>query len=133
MAWIDLICCLFTAEYLLLLLLLFLYPCVRVDRYGVSRSEILDRTEGGGEMAVRLAIGEAHVIQENRDYFSSHGVDLGALESHASNSKASARSTTTLLIKNLPHDVIEEELESMFGRYRHYLIVEHNNTNSREK
>jgi multiple RNA-binding domain-containing protein 1 len=44
------------------------------ERYGVSGSDILDRTEGGGEMAVRLAIGEAHVIQENRDYFSSHGM-----------------------------------------------------------
>lgn len=87
------------------------------ERYGVSGSDILDRTEGGGEMAVRLAIGEAHVIQENRDYFSSHGVDLTALESHASSSKASGRSTTTLLIKNLPHDVIEGELESMFSRF----------------
>ena len=82
----------------------------------MSRSEILDRSESGGEMAVRLAIGEAHVIQENRDYFSAHGVDLGSLESHASNSKASARSNTTLLVKNLPHDVIEEEIESMFSR-----------------
>lgn len=85
-------------------------------RYGVSRTDILDRSEGGGEMAVRLAIGEAHVVQENRDYFQAHGVDLGALESHASNNKASARSTTTLLVKNLPHDVIEEEIESMFSR-----------------
>jgi multiple RNA-binding domain-containing protein 1 len=32
------------------------------ERYGVARNEILDRTEGGGEMAVRLAIGEAQVM-----------------------------------------------------------------------
>jgi multiple RNA-binding domain-containing protein 1 len=90
--------------------------CYLTFRYGVNRSDILDTNEGGGEMAVRLAIGEAHVIQENRDYFSAHGVDLAALESSSSTSKAAARSNTTLLIKNLPHDVVTEELESMFSR-----------------
>jgi multiple RNA-binding domain-containing protein 1 len=89
---------------------------VRVYRYGVNRSDILDTAEGGGEMAVRLAIGESHVIQENRDYFAAHGVDIAALESSSSSSKAGARSTTTLLIKNLPHDCVAEELESMFNR-----------------
>ena len=59
------------------LIFIFSFLYFIIIRYGVDRSAILDRTEGGGEMAVRLAIGEAHVIQENRDYFSSHGVDLG--------------------------------------------------------
>ncbi len=61
------------------------------------------------------------MIQENRDFFAAHGVDLGALESsHAKDGngkKASSRSDTTMLIKNLPHDVVEDELEVMFGRF----------------
>jgi multiple RNA-binding domain-containing protein 1 len=86
------------------------------EKYGVERSDILDTKEGGGEIAVRLAVGEAMVIQENHAYFTSHGVDIAAIESISSSSKASARSTTTLLIKNLPHDLVEDELESMFSR-----------------
>ena len=31
------------------------------EKYGVNRSDILDRSESAGEMAVRLAIGEAQV------------------------------------------------------------------------
>jgi multiple RNA-binding domain-containing protein 1 len=52
------------------------------DKYGVARGDILDTDGvGGGEMAVRLAIGETHVIQENQEYFASHGVDIQVLES----------------------------------------------------
>lgn len=86
------------------------------DKYGLDRSDILDTAEAGGEMAVRLAIGEAHVIQENRDYFASHGVDIAALES-SNGVRAAARSTTTILIKNLPFDMIPDELESMFTSF----------------
>lgn len=35
------------------------------ERYGVARNEILDRADGGGEMAVRLAIGEAQVSESH--------------------------------------------------------------------
>lgn len=97
------------------------------DKYGVARGDILDTDGvGGGEMAVRLAIGETHVIQENQEYFASHGVDIQVLESAlrrgksekgAPKTEAAKRSTTTLLIKNLPHDLIEAELEDMFTKY----------------
>lgn len=87
------------------------------ETYGIKKSDILDTKESGGEMAVRLAIGEAQIIQENRDYFSAYGVDIAAIESHHSGNKANKRSTTTLLVKNLPHDTNAEELESMFARF----------------
>jgi multiple RNA-binding domain-containing protein 1 len=97
------------------------------DKYGVSRGDILDTDGvGGGEMAVRLAIGETHVIQENQEYFASHGVDIEVLESAlrrgksekgAGKTEAAKRSNTTLLIKNLPHDLVEAELEDMFTKY----------------
>lgn len=97
------------------------------DKYGVARGDILDTDGvGGGEMAVRLAIGETHVIQENQEYFASHGVDIQVLESAlrrgkaekgAAKTDAAKRSTTTLLIKNLPHDLVEAELEDMFTKF----------------
>ena len=85
--------------------------------YGVQKSDILDTNIKSGDMAVRLAVGETNIIQENRAYFSSHGVDITALESSGSSTKSSKRSTTTLLIKNLPHELVEEELESMFNKF----------------
>jgi hypothetical protein len=57
------------------------------------------------------------VIRENHEYFLNHGVDIEALEAFSSERKASHRSTTTILLKNLPHDCVENELESMFTRY----------------
>eukprot|EP01034_Spumella_vulgaris_P027596 gene27596-34340_t len=87
------------------------------DKYGISRSAILDTSEGGGELAVRLAIGETQVITENREYFLAHGVDISALESAHSDNRATKRSSTTILVKNLPFDLVEDEVESMFARF----------------
>jgi multiple RNA-binding domain-containing protein 1 len=89
------------------------------NQYGVSQSAIMDTGLTGGDMAVRLAIGESQVIQENKDFFSSHGVDLNALESlnSAERKQSGQRSTTTLLIKNLPTETVADELESMFARF----------------
>lgn len=114
----------------------------------MSRGDILDADGvGGGELAVRLAIGETQIIQENKEYFLSHGVDIDALESTLTNSKTAEiaskskrinnnsnnsnnsnsnsieRSKTTLLIKNLPHDVVSDELEEMFARYSINLLI----------
>lgn len=83
----------------------------------MSSADILDTTKSGGEMAVRLAIGESQIVGENRSYFASHGVDIDILESTHSTNKAAARSTTTLLVKNLPASAVPDELESMFARY----------------
>jgi multiple RNA-binding domain-containing protein 1 len=68
-------------------------------------------------MAVRLAIGEVQVVTENREFLAQHGVDIDALESNHSSNRAVARSTTTLLIKNLPATTVPDEIESMFARY----------------
>ena len=69
-----------------------------------------------GELAVRLAVGEAQVVADNRSYLLDRGVDLSALESTHSQAKASERSHTVILIKNLPHDADEDELHSLFAR-----------------
>jgi multiple RNA-binding domain-containing protein 1 len=56
----------------------------------------------GGDIAVRMAIGETKIIQDNTTFFAKHGVNMSALDSQLSNKKASRRSSTILLIKNLP-------------------------------
>jgi multiple RNA-binding domain-containing protein 1 len=68
-------------------------------------------------MAVRLAIGESQIIQETRDFFLSHGVDIDVLESFNSANKSAKRSNTAILIKNISHELVEDELESMFARF----------------
>ncbi len=68
-------------------------------------------------MAVRLAVAEVQVVTENKDFLAQHGVDIDALESTHSANRAVARSTTTLLVKNLPATTVSDEIESMFARY----------------
>jgi multiple RNA-binding domain-containing protein 1 len=107
----------------------------------LSGGDILDADGvGGGELAVRLAIGETHILQDNREYFLSHGVDIDILESALQNKKKDTgkgvassekkssvkevkRSGTTILIKNLPHDLNAEELEDMFARCVNTTII----------
>ena len=55
----------------------------------------------GGELAVRLAISETQILQENREYFQDHGVDISALESATSGNKAMKRSSTTILVSKM--------------------------------
>ena len=64
-------------------------------------------------MAVRLAIGETRIIQENKSYFAEHGVDLDALESAQSSTTKSKRSGTTILVKNLPHITQLEDITKL--------------------
>lgn len=46
-----------------------------------------------------------------------HGVNLAVLESHNSKDRASKRSNTTLLVKNLSHDTVSSELLEMFSKF----------------
>lgn len=84
----------------------------------MSRADIMDTSKvSGGELAVRLAISETQILQENREYFEAHGVDISALESATSTNKTIKRSNTTILVKNLPYDLVSSELEDLFAKY----------------
>ncbi|TDH69190.1 hypothetical protein CCR75_002286 [Bremia lactucae] len=91
------------------------------ERMGVKRGEILDKEQGN--MAVRLAIGETMLVKENKEFLAREGVDLeaieGALVKEASQQqiKKIERSTTVILIKNLPHTTEEEELAQLFRKH----------------
>jgi multiple RNA-binding domain-containing protein 1 len=87
------------------------------SRLGIHKGEILNVKDGlkSGDAAVRLAIGETTIIEENRQYFRKHGVDMEALVSlHSTDEGSIERSITSLLVKNLPHTTTLEELKQMF-------------------
>lgn len=87
------------------------------ERYQVNKATLLDTELKGGDVAVRLAIAETQILQENKDFFASHGINLDVLESqHSTTNQKVQRSSTTLLIKNLPPETNEEELEAMFAK-----------------
>ena len=93
------------------------------NRLGVSKGDVLNVKDGisSGNAAVRLALGETHIITENIAFFEEHGVDVTALESKSNDRKggsgsisAPTRSKTMILVKNLPYDTTLEELTKVF-------------------
>lgn len=71
-------------------------------------------------MAVRLAVGETHLVKENKEYFEQEGIDLSALESSKTKKggkSADERSNTIILVKNLPYSTEVAELARRFGAF----------------
>lgn len=69
------------------------------------------------DLPVRMALGEAHVIALTKASLAEAGVDVAALEASAAQSGKSAvdqpgsdRSSTTLLVKNLPYTATEADI-----------------------
>ena len=94
------------------------------ERLGLRKGDILGVKDklSSGDAAVRLALGETQIIEENREYFRQHGVDMEALVSandgsngnQSGTAKSKKRSKTAILVKNLPFDTRVEELEKLF-------------------
>jgi multiple RNA-binding domain-containing protein 1 len=86
----------------------------------VSKSELLD-PESGSSMAVRLALGETNIIKETKAFLEAEGVSLEALKGHYN--KSISRSSTVILVKNIPTNTQVEELRSLFGPFGSLLRV----------
>lgn len=84
------------------------------DRYSIDKGELLD-ARSDANLAVRLALGETHVIHETKEYLKKEGVDLDVLVLHSN--KRVLRSATTFLVKNLPYNTTFSELRKLFGKY----------------
>ncbi|XP_075481451.1 multiple RNA-binding domain-containing protein 1-like isoform X1 [Primulina tabacum] len=85
-------------------------------KYGVSKSELLDRESD--DLAVQIALGETQVIAETKKALSSAGVNIASLEEFASGrSDGLKRSNHAILVKNLPYSSSENELVNMFGKF----------------
>uniref|UniRef100_A0A8C5AKZ4 RRM domain-containing protein n=1 Tax=Gadus morhua TaxID=8049 RepID=A0A8C5AKZ4_GADMO len=79
------------------------------EKYNTTKSQVLDH-ESRGSVAVRMALGETQIVQETRQFLLDNRVSLDSF-SQAS----AARSTTVVLVKNLPAGVTQEELEAVFA------------------
>lgn len=98
------------------------------ERLGLRKGDIMavkDRLSSG-DAAVRLALGETAVIEENRKYFEYHGYNMEALVSLSQDKESSGqdphvastkdrRSKTSILVKNLPADTTKDELMKIFS------------------
>ncbi|GAB2284110.1 hypothetical protein Dimus_018581 [Dionaea muscipula] len=85
-------------------------------KYGVSKSEVLDREKD--DLAVHIALGETEVIDETKKALANAGINVGVLEEFASGkTDRMKRSNHVLLVKNLPYSSTEAELYDMFSKY----------------
>ncbi|TYJ13414.1 hypothetical protein E1A91_A10G050600v1 [Gossypium mustelinum] len=99
---------------------LFMRPDTVVEniarKYGVSKSELLDRE--ADDLAVRIALGEAQVISETKKALTNAGVNISSLEEIAAGKMdGKKRSNHVLLVKNLPYGSSEGELAKMLGKF----------------
>ena len=98
------------------------------SRYGVEKRDLLDTEAEGVSLAVRLAQGQTHIVQQTKQWLASHGVSLSALEQAASasasasassgaaaSSPALRRSSTLILVKNIAAKVTQEELRTLIS------------------
>ena len=85
--------------------------------YGIDKRELLSaETE---DVAVRVALGEAQVIANTKKELGDNGVNVKSLES-AGESRENVkvkRSTTSILIKNLPYETEEFDLREMCEKF----------------
>ncbi|XP_056274679.1 probable RNA-binding protein 19 [Pseudoliparis swirei] len=79
------------------------------EKYNTTKSQVLDH-ESKGSLAVRMALGETQIVQETRQFLLDNGVSLDSFSQ-----AAAARSTTVILVKNLPAGVTASELEELFS------------------
>uniref|UniRef100_A0A7N8YBX1 Probable RNA-binding protein 19 n=1 Tax=Mastacembelus armatus TaxID=205130 RepID=A0A7N8YBX1_9TELE len=79
------------------------------EKYNTTKSQVLDH-ESKGSVAVRMALGETQIVQETRQFLLDSGVSLDSFSQ-----AAAARSTTVILVKNLPAGVTVSELEALFS------------------
>ena len=49
------------------------------DAYGVSKSDILN-SDNAGSTAVRMALGETHIIAENKEFLRDNSINLDAFD-----------------------------------------------------
>ena len=86
------------------------------NRFQMDKGTMLNLKDGlsSGNAAVRLALGETQVLQENREFFEKHGIQMDTLESSSSVKDSIKRSNSMILVKNLPYDTTVDELTKMF-------------------
>ncbi|GAA5939247.1 hypothetical protein JCM10213_008610 [Rhodosporidiobolus nylandii] len=79
------------------------------DRLGVSKSSLLDPSSS--DPAVKVALAEAHTLAEIKRYFEGENVNVEAF------GKPGPRSSTCILVKNLPYGTTSASLSTLFSPF----------------
>lgn len=77
------------------------------DRLKISKSELYD--PDSQNPSIKLALAETHVITETKEYFEEQGINIEAFSQIRN-----GRSSTTLLVKNIPYGTTSQVLRGMF-------------------
>lgn len=89
---------------------------------GLKKREILnvkDENVSGGEAAVRMALGESYIIENNKKFFRTHGINLDNLTSKTTRTfnedqnfddVTAKNRSKMILMKNLPYDTCDEDI-----------------------
>lgn len=83
------------------------------ERIGVTKADVLN-PESDNVMA-RLAIAESQLVEETKQLFAQHGIDVDALQNGYKQDKTTENSNTVLIIKNLRYETTEEELRGILA------------------
>jgi multiple RNA-binding domain-containing protein 1 len=86
------------------------------DRFQLDKGDVFNvkDTLSSGNAAVRLALGETKVLEENRDFFEKHGILMDELSKVGVGTK---RSSTMVLVKNLPYETCHDDLSQLFSAF----------------
>ncbi|KAF9126695.1 hypothetical protein BGW39_006442 [Mortierella sp. 14UC] len=78
------------------------------DRLNVSKADILN--PDADNMGVRLAVAETQIIMETKKFLEEEGINVDSFGKKE-------RSDTVILVKNIPFNTTEQELQEMFGSH----------------
>ena len=81
------------------------------EKYDIDKSDILDSTNKHSA-AVRMALGETHIVKETRDFLIENGISLDAFSQ-----PNAERSKSVILVKNLPAGATSSELRDLFEQH----------------
>lgn len=87
---------------------------------GVSKGRMFEEDEdnpSANSAAVRVALSETRVIEETKRFLGEQGVDVAALEKGVREPASVQRSQRVLLLKNVPHDANQLELNQLFAAH----------------
>ncbi|KAG0202948.1 hypothetical protein BGX28_004701 [Mortierella sp. GBA30] len=78
------------------------------DRLNVSKADILN--PDADNMGVRLAVAETQIIMETKKFLEEEGINVDSFGKKE-------RSDTVILVKNIPYNTTEQELQELFGSH----------------
>lgn len=80
--------------------------------YNTSKEKVLEDGTKGMSAAVKLALGETQLVQDTKNFLEENGVYLDAF-----NQPSSKRSSTVILVKNLPASTPAKEIRELFAKH----------------